>query len=488
MFIFIGILLLALGLRIFYFILTNGQASWWDSAEYLSQGQHYLNSWKGITDTYMVNFQRPPAFQFIIATILAFELGESAIIFLCCIIPSFILVFLVFLLGKEMFNEKVGLIASLFTTVSWTLLFWTPRAQPDFISMCFQVAALYFFFKCINNNDNINKNMFISGALAAASFSFKISGLLVPLVIFIYLCFIQQFKIFKKKENWMFLAGFILLILPYLIWAWISFGNPFIVRSGYQSAMENQTPFAWWVLDYFSILFSDTIFFMLFIFSFTYIAFITLTKLDLELKQPSKEFTANWFTILILIVTACFYIFYIGGIEDRWVFIWLPFLFYAVSSCIIKVFDLLHNKVHKILAWSILILLLLFLSYGQLTHADSLIKNKLPSYAPVKDASLWIQANSYSTEPFMTTSYTQMFFYSKRPTYTYSNLTEEQFEEWYPTIRPRYLVASIFEPQAQWIFIWVQNNSRVTPVMVYFNDPQTKTQPVLIIYQFNYNI
>ena len=55
-------------------------------------------------------------------------------------------------------------------------------------------------------------------------------------------------------------------------------------------------------------------------------------------------------------------------------------------------------------------------------------------------------------------------------------------------LRPKFLVVSVFEAgytPANWIYAWSANTTEVTPVQVYFGDA-AKTQPVLIIYKFNY--
>lgn len=491
--ILVSIMSIALALMIYYFLMTMGQASWFDGAEYLSQGLHYKNQMNGVTDSYIINFQRPPAFQYLIGCLLWSGLGESQIIFLLCLIPSWLSILCVYLLGKEMFSKNIGLIAALFMGVSWDWLFWSNRVQPDMIGMVLQTLSMYFFFRDMNNKGSLNWNMFWAGALAAISFNFKISGLLVPMITLIFLLSTQRFSMFKRKENWLYATGFILLILPYLIWAWVSFGNPFILRSGYKSFVENDDPLGWNMLHWFYTFLGDNLFFLLFVLGFGYLCWNIFTKLDLELKQPSSDFAGKWFILLTILVTCAFYIFYIGGngTEDRWCFILLPCIFYLAARTIDFLYILLKDKVHKAVAIGFIILLLGFLAYGQVVHADSIIKNKIDSYRPVKDSAIWIKDNSKSTDSFITLSYTQQFFYSERPTYSYgppnfSNVTI--FKDWYMKLKPKFLVVSVFEQAytpANWIYAWVENNPEVTPVNVYFGDA-AKTQPLLIIYKFNY--
>ena len=140
--ILIGILLFGLALRIFLFVKTLGQAGWYDEMDMMSMAK----SWAfGIP--YEYNMHRPPLFQLFAAALFWIGLNDSIIKLLIVLVPSTILIFAVYLLGKEMYNKEVGLIAAFLTSVSWTLVFWTERFQPDSFSVLFQVLAVLFMWK-----------------------------------------------------------------------------------------------------------------------------------------------------------------------------------------------------------------------------------------------------------------------------------------------------------------------------------------------------
>lgn len=120
--ILIIILALASAIRIYFLISTNGQTLWWDEADYLSTAVHWF-----FNVPYILNSQRPPLFQFLAGLVLYSGLGEQTIKFLLVVIPSIALVYVVYLLGKDMYDEKIGLIAAFLTATSWTLIFWTDR-------------------------------------------------------------------------------------------------------------------------------------------------------------------------------------------------------------------------------------------------------------------------------------------------------------------------------------------------------------------------
>jgi len=69
----------------------------------------------------------------------------------------------------------------------------------------------------------------------------------------------------------------------------------------------------------------------------------------------------------------------------------------------------------------IFILVILALGiYTQVVHADRIIKIKLDSYAPVRDAALWIKENSNKEDIIFSISHPQTSYYSERKVISYS--------------------------------------------------------------------
>ena len=140
------------------------------------------------------------------------------------------------------------------------------------------------------------------------------------------------------------------------------------------------------------------------------------------------------------------------------------------------------KKYSKIISIVLIIILLAWGGYTQLSHADDIIKIKLNSYVPVKEAGLWIKANSNTKEVVVTQSQPQTTYYSERQIKAISNFENaSSFEEYIKEENPRYLEISVFEYHPQWVYTWPnENNSR--PVQAYFGDAEKK-QPVLIVYE-----
>ena len=488
---FLGIMAFAVVIRLYYFSLTMQQPLWWDEAEYMATAKHWAF---GVP--YEVNAQRPPLFQLLAVPLLKIGLTETALKFLLVLIPSLLVVLITYLLGKEMFNKKIALIAAFTSSFIWSFLFWSLRFQPDFISLSFQMLSILFFWKVFKENKK--KHAIYAGIFAALGFYFKISALLVPLPVFLFVLFKDGISFIKNKNYWISFASFIITMLPFAIWQYVLFGNPAAFAPSYigGTGIGQGWEFGWMVLNYF-YQFPKAIFFFLFLLGAGLALLNIILSFDIMIKNKEKRLNANIFSLMILIVLSIFYIFYIRGtIEDRWVFLMAPFIMYFSAAGLVYI----SEKVAQFNKKAYLIIVLLLLSvfvYYQMQHADSLIKIKKESYLQVKESSIWIKQNSDFSDKILSNSYTQATVYTEREiipypalkqvaTNTFEPLKKEELNASISEKRPRYIVVSVFERHPDWTQEWInENTNRLRPVQVYFADQQ-QTQVALVIYELVY--
>ncbi len=477
----IGILIFGLLIRLYYFFLTNNQTFWHDEAEYVAMAKNYL----GQVD-YILNPQRTFIFSGIIALFFMFNLSEQVIRLVLVILPSFALVFFVYLLGKEMFDKKIALIAALLISVSWTLLFWTARMQPDFISMCFQVLAILFMWKYWKSPKT--KLIVYSAIFSSLGFQFKVSGMLVPVIFFVFILLKDRFSAFKNKDYWIFLLVFVIVLTPQLVYSYFIFKNPFaLFGTTYVTTVADERPFGWNNLNYYYLLTENT-FFWLFILGF-FLSLNFFLYFDVLIRDKNKFLKPEIFCILLFILVSAYYIFWIKGTDDRWVFIWLPFIFFMIGKSSFFIYDYV-KKYNKILALIIVLGFLTFGIYVQLNHNDGLIKIKKDTYSQVRDAAFWIKENSNKNDLIVSASYPQTVYYSEREVQYYRPTFEDNlsFNNFINLEKPKFIIVSVFEYHDQWTLDWVQENSyRLVPVQAYFSD-ENRNNPLLIIYEVNYSI
>ncbi|HVY01372.1 MAG TPA: glycosyltransferase family 39 protein [Candidatus Nanoarchaeia archaeon] len=476
------IITLAFALRLFFYIKTQGQTLWWDEAEYMSAAKKWAF---GVP--YELNPQRPPLFQALSALFFLAGLGEGAIKFFLVVIPSVALVTTIFYLGKEMYNERVGIIAAIFAAVSWTFLFWSARTQPDFLSMTAQVLSILYMWKYWKNSKS--KNIIISGFFAALGFYFKISALLVPMIFIVFILVKDRLSAIKNKDYYYFSASFLATLVPYFIWSQLSFGNPLAFRKGYVDAVTD-FPIAWYNLKFYSFL-TDNLMFILFILG-VIVAMRFALYLDLLAKDKKKCFDPEIYGLITLSFISAFYIFYQRNTDDRWVFLWMPFIFFFAAQTILRIYDSTSKK-NMYVGLTIAIILIGACSYLQVNHASSLIDAKKDSYSQVKEAALWMKENSVKDDGVFSVSYTQTVYYTERNVSTYSLVPQlansTEFDKMVIADKPKFIMWSMYESHPTYIGTWINDHltkGDVTVVYAQFADSQNK-QPSLLVFQPDYS-
>jgi len=136
-----AIIVFAVAIRLYYFILTKTQPIWWDESEYLN----IARSWAyGLEYNYWTPV-RPVFFSLITAMFFKISYGEF-LPRLLMLLLSIVSVIGMYYLGKEVYNKEVGLISSLFASVFYLNLFFTYRLQMDVPSLAFFILSALFFY------------------------------------------------------------------------------------------------------------------------------------------------------------------------------------------------------------------------------------------------------------------------------------------------------------------------------------------------------
>ena len=179
-------------------------------------------------------------------------------------------------------------------------------------------------------------------------------------------------------------------------------------------------------------------------------------------------------------------IFVLRKFEDRWLVAFSLAIFVISAKGIILVTDWLKKHAGKVFALIVLALILISGSYLHLSHADTLIKDRLTSYSPVRDSGLWIRENSNTNDVIFSMSSPQTPYYSQRKTITYPYLegNESDFVNLLLREKPRYYIVSGFERHDQFMYELPQKyQGAFNPVQVY---QSSSGEPLLAVYEVNY--
>lgn len=474
---FLGIILIAFVIRLYYFIYTYNQPLWWDEAEYMSMAKNILY---GIPFDF--NPQRPILFPLLIT--LFIWMGEGAVRFFVSFLPSFGVVILTYLLGKEFYDRKIGLIASFIMAVFWILLSSTTRIHADILGLFFSLLGIYLFWKgyLIKKSVKLTSLSFLFLVLA---FMIKVNAILATLIILIFLIITERLDFLKEKILWKSVIWFFIPLIPYFIYNYFKFGTIFSFIRGYVDPVslskKFQESFDWSIFN-FTYLYTYKLFFVLFLIGIIFIFLNLILGFDLIYKEKNLKLKADLFSILAILVVMFYFIFVERwGAEPRWLMLMAPFIFFIIGRGILDVVK--YIRINKKIIFVIVVLLLFVSSYPQLKSNHEIVKVKKTSYEPVKLSGLWIKEHSNKNDIILSKSVTQTTYYSERRTLGIPTDKEE-----IKKLKPKYLIISIFELHTQELLDSVEKiKDHLQVVNAYFSDAEGK-QPVLIVYGFkNYN-
>ena len=485
-----GILVLAFLIRLFYFFQTGSQPLWWDEAEYMSMAKHIF-----FDVPFTLNPQRPILFPLLEGIVMAiFNRSEIMVRFILVFLPSMVLVYVSYLLGKEMFNEKIGLMVAFLHSISWIIIFNTTRVHTDLLAMLMLYFAMLLLWRFVQGN---KKYVWLIGPLIILAFMTRLSSALFGFIILAFLILVYKLDFLKEKKLWIAAVLGLIILTPFLVWGNSEFGSTTAFLSGshvtnpgsdYDRApgwhIATQVlpwlfakPYGQWSILSLNGFIAVTSF-LLFVIYFLVIVGILALSFDYLIKK-GKEYKnkADLLIILWILVYLIYFIFLERDAEDRWLMPMAFALFVILSKAIFFIKKQIKNSSA---AKAFIIVVILGLFFLQLSTADDLIVSRISSYGPVKDSALWVKERTGNNDTIMSQSFTQFAYYSERRTLGYGGDDVSYFENVLLTYKPKYAVASIFEAHPEWTFPYLQGDpERFVPVQAY----NINEQPALVIFE-----
>tara|TARA_Y100000310_G_C20570274_1_gene757639 strand:- start:561 stop:1196 length:636 start_codon:yes stop_codon:yes gene_type:complete len=199
---------------------------------------------------------------------------------------------------------------------------------------------------------------------------------------------------------------------------------------------------------------------------------------DLILKNKDRRLSHKFLLLLWILIPLLYFGFGVSHYEDRYIFMTFPAIFFLIGLLVEKIQEYLSRH-GKIFSTIFLIAILIVGGFQLISHSDSIIKARVDSFGPIKQAGEWIKDNSFDNEQIMTKSRPQITYYSERETFTIPN-DEKDFVGNFTNIRPRYVMVSIYESHPQWsLEPSFADKYRLQPIIAF---PSIQ-QPEVIIYQ-----
>ncbi len=495
----LGILIFAFLIRGYYFFLTKNQAHWWDTLAYAAIAKESVyHLWTGTHFIVSESIIRAPLLSFLWSLFMRLNLSEIWVLIFLEYLPSLASVYLVYLIGKEMYNKKVGLISAFIMSILWINIFYTARIMTDIPSSFLVLLSIYFFFK---SYEDLNIKYF---SLSIFSLSLSIlmrnSSFLIGATYIIFLLIVKKHKILKDKNFWI---GGIIGIIPLLFFFASNFltqGNLFPALGSYASSAAAKTSYAYYIIDEFlPHLFTNIITnkystisatlagnpFAIFgnILLILFILGLIISILDLVLSRgyiiKFKKTKAHIFSLILLVLSFSFFIFYIKAAEDRYLLIVITSLLFFISIGLVYLYDLI-KKYNKSIAIGFLFIILILSAYSQYYYGHPIIESRIPSYYNLKQAFTWINENTPENAVILGDGIDPYVIY-------YGN---RKFEHWNfsnveSTLKNSdYIVVAAWEHQGQQSMEYINANlsNRLSLEQVFFFD-ETKKQVSAAIYK-----
>ena len=489
---FLLLLAVAFVVGLWIFSITRGQPVWYDTANFLSTAKRFALGLDYVNDIWY--YRR--GFFWVLFSAFFFKTGIGEIGIQFSGVLFYVgLIFSSYFLIKEMFNKKLALFTSTLLTFSWVLLFFIGRSMTEIPASFFLITSLFFFWKGYVLKKG-NKFLYLFGVFYALALltRFQLAMFIFPLLLFILIK--ERFNFIKNKHLWITLGIILAILLPFFILYFMHYGNVFAdVLSHYfgvSVAPDTPTGFNFiGIFDYFrdlpyilasvkSVIAPLFIVFLIGAFIFFQDMFLGIDKIFKNEEIQKKFFIFIWIVSALLILG---YMTSASYIEERYAIPTYIFLFLIIASFFVKLEGLLvkYLKLKKVLAIMLSFLILLGMTIPGILFANGLIEIKKTSYLEVKQSALWMKENSNPGDIIISNSVPYMTYYAERESYS-MDPNRTIFEENVTQLKPRFLMLSLFEAHEPWEYDYPQEKNMKTVKAFYNNN-----QPVVIIYEFDYN-
>lgn len=205
---FLSIFIFSLSYALYLIIFNQFNDVWWDSTSYIGMAKYFYS--QGVNGVFEP--MKPILLPLLLMVIL--KLGLSIVIFgkLLIFFSSLGTLIFIYLISKELFDEKTAFIASILTFSNPLFFILSFRIYSEMLTLCTFFGAIYFIFKFIKKENSFF--IILSGAFCAFSIMSKYPNGLLAVMIDLFLLI----RLFRKKDFGSFLLfniSLIFFMLPF---------------------------------------------------------------------------------------------------------------------------------------------------------------------------------------------------------------------------------------------------------------------------------
>ena len=477
------VMILAVAVRLYYFFLTKNQALWWDEAEYLVVSK----IWAGLIPDVGWFGGRPLLLPFIGFIFYKLGLNGELAVRLIELILSVVGIYLIYAIGKSLYNKKIGLIASFIGSFFYLDLFFSNKIMVDIPSSVLGFLGFYLILRGYLYGKN-NFYLILGSVSLMFSVLMKYTAVLFIISTGITALLIKGKGLFKEKRTWIATGIGILTLLPFLIYGLLNqriLKGIFEAGSSAASLPLNEKIGLFFTYITFMPIYLKITFLILFL-----IGLITMLNiflgLDLIVKGKDKKLQHDFIILIFIILPLIYFGFFVNHFEDRYIIYSFTPIFIVAAIGLVKLEEYFKKYFEPAAryVYIILILVLLLGSYQQLIHTDSLIKSKMAAFQPQRSAGEWLKENTEKGDIIFASEDPQFTYYAEVDVLGFP-ATIERFHEQVKETNAKFMVVSIYENPPQWIYTYAQEYQDNVEGRIVFS---IGNQPAIVIYEIkNYS-
>jgi len=418
------VLIVAFAVRL-YFINVN-HAVWWDEAQHLLLAKHYVYG----TPTEGWFEGRSPIFALMMAPLFyIFGKSELPVRFLI-VLMSTAMVYLTYLIGKKMYNWKVGIFAATLFIFFWEVMFTTFRILLDLPAAFFLLLSSYFFL--VYFGENKIKPLILCGFFLVIATLMRFDNGFMALTYLIVLAVTKRFK-----SAFLLIAVAFITITPQFIYDFLKYGSPLHSMLMFASPMNiavisRYYPLTTYLQGFYNMF--GWILFPLFALGLAY-AVIKIKKVNMLL--------------LLLPITTFFILFSVAIVgEPRFfvrifplIFILSGASFYAILNKVSQKIKFNNAKILSLIYFTVAIVVMV----TQLHTSVLNINAKADSYVEVKEGAFWLKEHTLPDENVMSNAAPFISYYAERQDVGLLKANESEFLESLTQNNVRYILVSGYE-------------------------------------------
>jgi len=361
----------------------------------LSEGKGY-----GYVAGKLIDTWRPPMLPFILSLFVNLPIVE--IIGRCIsFVIGLLAILAIYITGKRLFNEQIGLYASLILASTPLHWFYSTKILTEVFTVFFSVLFVYFLFRTKENSKNV---IYLSIVLALA-FLAKYTSLIFIIFAFFILIW-KKPRIFISKYTHIAIVLFFLILIPWFILNMYTFSTPFgsaesaLVRAQSREGIS-------------SINFN----FYYFYFGLPVVTSIYGIFFVLSLYYLWKEKNEKYIIIFLFVIFIMLSLSVLDVKRERYLLPALPGIVFLECYALMKIRPIVKNYFLLIISiFVILNIILTFYGFYNHPHIDRFHGMRLAMDFMVKNC---------SNKDIYGTSYPYIWWYLKKPTYRLEDLGEK---------------------------------------------------------------